>query len=159
MDITFTLNGKPVCVSTKPDRRAIDLLREDLGLTGLKEGCGTGECGACTLMMDGETRLSCLTLAVQLQGRDILTVEGLGDTPEGAAIQDAFVEQGAVQCGYCIPGMEMATLPLLKENPAAGRDEIRIALSGNLCRCTGYVKILDAVEQAGRQISAGKEGR
>ena len=159
MDITFTLNGKPVSVATKPDRRAIDLLREDLGLTGLKEGCGTGECGACTLMMDGETRLSCLTLAVQLQGREILTVEGLGDTPEGAAIQDAFVEQGAVQCGYCIPGMEMATLALLKENPAAGRDEIRTALSGNLCRCTGYVKILDAVEQAGRQISAGKEGR
>ena len=159
MDITFTLNGKPVSVATKPDRRAIDLLREDLGLTGLKEGCGTGECGACTLMMDGETRLSCLTLAVQLQGREILTVEGLGDTPEGAAIQDAFVEQGAVQCGYCIPGMEMATLPLLKENPEAGRDEIRTALSGNLCRCTGYVKILDAVEQAGRQISAGKEGR
>ncbi len=158
MDITFKLNGTTTSLSTEPDRRVIDLLREDLGLTGLKEGCGTGECGACTVLMDGQTRLSCLTLAAQIDGRDITTVEGLEGSDEGMLLQKAFVEHGAVQCGYCIPGMEMAALPLLKENPGADRENIRTALSGNLCRCTGYVKILDAVEQAGRDIAAKKEG-
>jgi len=157
MNIEFKLNGKTRSISTKSDRRVIDLLREDLGLTGLKEGCGAGECGACTFLMDGQTRLSCLTLAAQLDGREITTVEGLQDLDEGVMIQNAFVAQGAVQCGYCIPGMEMAALALLKEHPDASRDQIRTALSGNLCRCTGYVKILDAVEQAGCDIAAKKE--
>lgn len=159
MDIQFTLNGKPQSLSTEPDRRVIDLLREDLGLTGLKEGCGTGECGACTVLMDGQTRLSCLTLAAQIDGREITTVEGLQDMEEGVILQQAFVEQGAVQCGYCIPGMEMAAMALLQEHPDASRDQIRIGLSGNLCRCTGYVKILDAVEQAGCNITAKKENQ
>lgn len=158
MDIQFKLNGNTQALSTEPDRRVIDLLREDLGLTGLKEGCGTGECGACTVLMDGETRLSCLTLAAQIDGRDITTIEGLEDTEEGVILRKAFVEQGAVQCGYCIPGMEMAALPMLRQNPDADRNDIKIALSGNLCRCTGYVKIVDAVEQAGREIAAKKEG-
>ena len=158
MDIKFKLNGKPLSLSTEPDRRVIDLLREDLGLTGLKEGCGTGECGACTVLMDGETRLSCLTIAAQIDGRHITTIEGLEDTNEGVILRKAFVEQGAVQCGYCIPGMEMAALPMLRQNPDADRNDIKIALSGNLCRCTGYVKIVDAVEQAGREIAAKKEG-
>ncbi|MFA6009642.1 MAG: (2Fe-2S)-binding protein [Desulfobacteraceae bacterium] len=158
MDIKFKLNGNTKALSTEPDRRVIDLLREDLGLTGLKEGCGTGECGACTVLMDGETRLSCLTIAAQIDGRHITTIEGLEDTDEGVILQKAFVEQGAVQCGYCIPGMEMAALPMLRQNPNADRKDIKIALSGNLCRCTGYVKIVDAVEQAGREIAAKKEG-
>ncbi len=159
MKIEFKLNGKTLSLSAEPDRRVIDLLREDLGLTGLKEGCGTGECGACTILMDGQTRLSCLTLAIQLDGREITTIEGLQDLDEGVMIQNAFVEQGAVQCGYCIPGMEMAALSLLKADAGASREQIRTALSGNLCRCTGYVKILDAVEQAGRDITARKEDR
>ncbi|MBU1172280.1 MAG: (2Fe-2S)-binding protein [Proteobacteria bacterium] len=158
MDIKFTLNGNSQSLSTEPDRRVIDLLREDLGLTGIKEGCGTGECGACTVLMDGETRLSCLTLAAQIDGRDITTIEGLQDMEEGIILQKAFEEQGAVQCGYCIPGMEMAALPLLTLHPNAARNDIKIALSGNLCRCTGYVKIVDAVEQAGREIAVKKEG-
>lgn len=158
MDIQFKLNGNNQVLSTEPDRRVIDLLREDLGLTGLKEGCGTGECGACTVLMDGETRLSCLTIAAQIDGRHITTIEGLENTDEGVILQKAFVEQGAVQCGYCIPGMEIAALPMLRQNPDADRNDIKIALSGNLCRCTGYVKIVDAVEQAGREITAKKEG-
>ncbi len=159
MDIRFKLNGKPRFLSTEPDRRVIDLLREDLGLTGIKEGCGTGECGACTLLMDGETRLSCLTIAAQIDGRELTTVEGLQDMEEGRMLHKAFVEQGAVQCGYCIPGMEIAALPLLKHHPEADRPALKTALSGNLCRCTGYVKILNAVAQAGREISAKKEDR
>ncbi len=158
MDINFKLNGNTQSLSTEPDRRVIDLLREDLGLTGLKEGCGTGECGACTVLMDGETRLSCLTIAAQIDGRHITTIEGLENTDEGVILRKAFVENGAVQCGYCIPGMEMAALPMLRQNPDADRNDIKIALSGNLCRCTGYVKIVDAVEQAGREIAAKKEG-
>lgn len=152
MELVFTLNGKTCSITTPPDRRVTDLLREDLGLTGVKEGCGTGECGACTIIVDGRTCLSCLMFAIQLHGKSVVTVEGLADLENGASVRKAFVEEGAVQCGYCIPGMEMSALSLLEKNPSPCRDEIREGLSGNLCRCTGYVKIVDAVEKAAHEI-------
>ncbi len=152
MKISFTLNGAMTQVEVPADRRAVDLLREDLGLTGTKEGCGAGECGACTILVDGESRLSCLMLAAQLQGHSITTIEGLAQPGDGALhpVQEAFIEHGAVQCGFCTPGMILASVDLLERNPAPDRDAIRRGLSGNLCRCTGYVKIVDAVAAAAR---------
>jgi carbon-monoxide dehydrogenase small subunit len=151
--IRFTLNDRAMAIDAPADRRVVDLLREDLGLTGTKEGCGTGECGACTILVDNESRLSCLMVAAQLQGAQVTTVEGLELLPEGRAIQRAFAEQGAVQCGFCTPGMELAALALLREEPQPTRERIREGLSGNLCRCTGYVKIVDAVEYAAHDIN------
>lgn len=148
--IRFILNGKRVEIDVPAGRRVIDLLREELRLTGTKEGCGTGECGACTILVDDESRLACLMLAAQLEGTRVTTVEGLELFPEGRAIQRAFVEEGAIQCGYCTPGMELATLALLRREPRPTRERIREELSGNLCRCTGYVKIVDAVERVAR---------
>lgn len=145
---SFELNGKSVTVNTGGARRVLDLLREDLQLTGTKEGCGTGECGACTIVVDGVARLSCLMLAAQLADRRVLTIEGLENDTVGARLQQAFVDNGAVQCGYCIPGMALAAFAGLASTPSPTRDDIRLTLSGNLCRCTGYVKIVDAVEQA-----------
>ncbi len=147
MKIRFTLNGKEMLIHAPPDRRVVDLLREDLELTGTKEGCGSGECGACTILVDGEARLSCLMLAAQWEGRTILTVEGLSSEGSLHPVQQAFVEAGAVQCGFCTPGMVLASVDLLQRNPMPTRTEIREALSGNLCRCTGYQKIVDAVER------------
>lgn len=155
--VHFTLNGSALNIETRADRRVIDLLREDLELTGSKEGCGTGECGACTILVNGEAKLACLMLAVQLDGTRVETVEGLAQTPEGALLQQAFVEEGAVQCGFCIPGMEMAATALLRDNDNPSRDAIREGLSGNLCRCTGYVKIVDAVERAASDIRCCRE--
>ncbi len=152
MKINFTLNGRPQEVECPPDRRVVDLLRRDLGLTGTKEGCGAGECGACTVLVDGVSRLSCLMLAAQLQGRSITTIEGLAREDRLHPLQRAFVEEGAVQCGFCTPGMVLAAVDLLARRPHPDREEIRRGLSGNLCRCTGYQKIVDAVETAaGRQ--------
>lgn len=148
--IRFTLNGLETELETVAERRVIDLLREDLGLTGSKEGCGTGECGACTILVDGLPKLACLMLAAQLEGRQVETVEALQQTEEGRALMTAFAEEGAVQCGYCIPGMEMASLALLRQDEPLTRERIKEGLSGNLCRCTGYVKIVDAVERAAR---------
>ena len=147
-EIAFELNGQPVKLAASPTRRLIDLLREDLQLTGSKEGCGTGECGACSVLVDGQLRLACLMVAGQLEGRRLTTIEGLADSPLGARVQDAFAQAGAVQCGYCTPGMEVAAVDLLTRQPQPSRDEVRTALAGNLCRCTGYVKIVDAVCQA-----------
>lgn len=147
-ETVFELNGKPIKMAVPNTRRVIDLLREDLKLTGSKEGCGTGECGACSILVDGELRLACLMLAGQLEGHRLTTIEGLGDLPLGAKVQQAFAESGAVQCGYCTPGMEIAAVELIARQPQPSRDEVRAALSGNLCRCTGYVKIVDAVCQA-----------
>ncbi len=164
--IRFVLNGKETQLETPADRRVVDLLREDLGLTGTKEGCGAGECGACTILVDGESRLSCLMLAAQLQGRSVTTIEGLARREQGAPpdtaprlhpVQDAFIEYGAVQCGFCTSGMALSAVDLLGRKPDPGRDEIRRGLSGNLCRCTGYVKIVDAVEAAARQMNADKK--
>jgi carbon-monoxide dehydrogenase small subunit len=150
--LNFELNGNAIQVDTPDDRRVVDLLREDLGLTGTKEGCGTGECGACTILVDGEIRLSCLMMAAQLEGTRVTTVEGLELTPEGIAIRRAFAEEGAVQCGFCTPGMEMAAVALLRRDSPPDREEVREGLSGNLCRCTGYVKIVDAVMKAMERV-------
>ncbi|MEW6259719.1 MAG: (2Fe-2S)-binding protein [Thermodesulfobacteriota bacterium] len=146
--IRFMLNGEPTECTCPPDMRVIDLLREAMGLTGTKEGCGTGECGACTILLDGIPRLSCLMVAAQLHERRIETVEGIERSAEGRKLVDAFVEHGAVQCGFCTPAMEMTALALLRSRNPLDRKAIRAALSGNLCRCTGYVKIVDAVERA-----------
>lgn len=159
MKLSFVLNGNEILIDTPADRRVVDLLREDLGLTGTKEGCGTGECGACTILVDGESRLACLMLALQLAGTSVTTVEGLGLSREGELLQQAFAEEGAVQCGYCTPGMEMAALALIMDEPQPTRERIRAGLSGNLCRCTGYVKIVDAVERASSNMRCCKEER
>jgi aerobic-type carbon monoxide dehydrogenase small subunit (CoxS/CutS family) len=148
LKISFTLNGKEIQIDVPSDRRVVDILREDLGLTGTKEGCGAGECGACTILLDGESRLSCLMLAAQLEGRSITTIEGIASEDGLHPVQKAFVEFGAVQCGFCIPGMVLSAIDLLQRNRNPTRMEIREGLSGNLCRCTGYQKIVDAVEGA-----------
>jgi carbon-monoxide dehydrogenase small subunit len=147
--LAFTLNGKQVRMETKPGRRVLDLLRE-MGLSAAKEGCGSGECGACAILVDGMAKLSCLMLAAQLEGREIVTAEGLGTVETPHPIQASFAENGAVQCGYCTPGMTIATAELLARNPSPNREEVREAISGNLCRCTGYVKIVDSVMAASK---------
>jgi len=152
LKIAFRLNGKMKEVDAPADRRVVDILREDFLLTGTKESCGTGDCGACTILVDGETRLSCLMLAAQLQDRDIITIEGLSQDGSLHSVQSAFVEHGAVQCGFCSPGMILASIDLLNRNPNPTREEIRDALAGNLCRCTGYQKIVDSVEIAAAVI-------
>jgi len=146
--LSFTLNGTQVCIKTKPARRVLDLLRGELSLTAAKEGCGSGECGACAILVDGKAKLSCLMLAVQLEGREIVTAEGLGTVENPHPIQASFAENGAVQCGYCTPGMTITAAELLARTPSPDRGEVRTAISGNLCRCTGYVKIVDAVMAA-----------
>lgn len=157
MKIEFYLNGKQTLVDVHPDRKFVDVLREDLGLTGTKEGCGAGECGACTVLVEGQSRLSCLMTVAQLQGRHITTIEGLAVNGELHPVQEAFVEHGAVQCGFCTPGMVLASVELLNQNPEPGREQIRQGLSGNLCRCGGYGKIVDAVEAAGRKLREGAD--
>lgn len=147
MELSFVLNGKIVSLKTPPDRRVIDLLREDLGLTGSKEGCGAGECGACTIFVDGESRLSCLMTAAQIAGKTLATAEGLEQARnDHDEIRAAFIRHGAVQCGFCTPGMVLAVSDLLLREPYPDRARIREGISGNLCRCTGYQKIVDAVE-------------
>lgn len=156
MEIAFRLNGRPVRLETDPGRRALDVLREDFGLTAAKEGCGTGECGACAVLVDGAAKLSCLMLAAQLQGREVTTAEGLG-TPEAPhPLQAAFAANGAVQCGYCSPGMTIAAADLLAHDPDPDRETVRRALSGNLCRCTGYGRIVDAVRAAAKTLREEK---
>ena len=149
MLIEFTCNGKPTAVEARPDMRALDLLRDLLGLTGTKEGCGRGECGACTILLDDEPVNACLLYAAKLQGRRVVTIEGVAGA-DGSLdpVQDAFLEEGAVQCGYCTPGILMSTANLLEETESPSGEQIREALTGNLCRCTGYYRILEAVEQA-----------
>lgn len=148
MIITFNLNGVKTVIDVSPDRRVVDILREDLSLAGTKESCGAGDCGACTILVDGESRLSCLMLAAQLEGREIVTIEGVARGDALSRVQSAFIEHGAVQCGFCIPGMVLAATDLLNRNSKPSRAEIREGLAGNLCRCTGYQKIVDAVEAA-----------
>jgi aerobic carbon-monoxide dehydrogenase small subunit len=154
--IRFVLNDREMDLDVRPDRRVVDLLREELGLTGTKEGCGSGECGACTVLIDGQARLSCLMLAAQLEGRTLTTIEGLAQGDQLHPVQAAFVEHGAVQCGFCSPGMVLAAVDLLGRHPRPNREQIRVGLSGNLCRCTGYVKIVDAVQAAARRL--GEDG-
>ncbi len=150
MIIRFTLNGQAITCEAEADRRVVDLLREDLGLTGTKEGCGAGECGACSILVDGEHKLSCLMIAAQLEGRDIVTIEGMAGKDGLHPIQESFIRHGAVQCGFCTPGMVIAAEATLRRAPNASREAIREGLAGNLCRCTGYQKIVDAVEHAAR---------
>ena len=147
--IQFNLNGRDVSVQADPNKRLVDFLREDMGMLSVKEGCGEGECGACTVIYNGEAVTSCLMLASQVEGGSVITLEGVGrENGELDEIQQAFVEAGAVQCGYCTPGMILSAKALLDRNPKAGHEEIRRAMSGNLCRCTGYSKIIQAVEMA-----------
>lgn len=148
MKLEFTVNGVKQQLDVDPTRRLLDILRENLGLAGTKEGCGEGECGTCTVLMDGKAVCSCLVLASQARMRDIVTVEGLAKDGRLDALQSAFIEKGAIQCGYCTPGMLMSAKALLTKNPHPTRPEIRSAIEGNLCRCTGYTKIIDAVETA-----------
>jgi carbon-monoxide dehydrogenase small subunit len=148
LKIKFILNGKKLELEAPPDRRVIDLLREDLGLTGTKESCSSGECGACMILVDGENKLSCLMMAIQLEGRNVVTIEGLSSEEALHPVQEAFINYGAVQCGFCTPGMVLSAVSLLQRNTHPTRIEIRESLSGNLCRCTGYQKIVDAVEAA-----------
>lgn len=151
MKLTFTLNSKRTALEVAPDKRLLDLLREELHLTGTKEGCGEGECGACTVIIDGEAVHSCLVLACQLEGRDVITIEGLEENGELSTIQRIFVEETAVQCGYCTTGMIMSTKALLMHNANPTEEEIRIALSGNICRCSGYTQIIRAVKRSAQE--------
>jgi carbon-monoxide dehydrogenase small subunit len=152
MKIIFSLNERPVEIEVKPWETALSVLREQLGLTGTKEGCGIGECGACTILVDGLAVDSCLMPAPKLDGTRVETVEGLRRGELLHPIQEAFLSKGAVQCGYCTPGMLMSAKALLDKNPNPQRDEVVETLSGNLCRCTGYVQILEAVEEAARTL-------
>ena len=152
MKLSFYVNNQLVQLETDPDRRLLDILREDLSLTGTKEGCAEGECGACTVLLDGEAVHSCLTLAVQLEGRHVVTIEGLSETGELDILQKAFVEEIAIQCGFCTTGMIMSAKALLLKNPTPTEEEIRVALSGNICRCSGYVQIVRAVDRAAREL-------
>jgi carbon-monoxide dehydrogenase small subunit len=146
---TWNVNGKEMEVTVPPLRRLLDVLREDLGLTGTKEGCGEGECGACTVLIDGRPEVSCLVAAGQLpDGTRILTVEGLAYQPGGRVLQEAYAEKGAAQCGFCIPGMIMSSYALLRRERNPDEDMIKEAHAGNLCRCTGYTKIVEAVRYA-----------
>jgi len=145
-EIEFTLNGKKKKVEVKPSDLLINLIREELYLTGTKYACGIGECGACTVLLDGEPVLSCLTLAITVAGKEITTIEGLAQDEELHPLQRAFLEQGAVQCGFCTPGMILTATALLKEKPQATEEEIRDYMRGNLCRCTGYVQIIKAIK-------------
>ncbi|MFA5523836.1 MAG: (2Fe-2S)-binding protein [Tissierellales bacterium] len=154
--IELKVNGKIHSIDIEEDMRLIDVLRDKLGLLGTKEGCGEGECGACTIIMDGETVASCLVMAFQAEGKEILTIEGLGDEENLDPIQQAFLDEGAVQCGFCIPGMVLSAKALLDKKESPNRDEIKEAISGNLCRCTGYHKIVNAVEKAANDLQGGK---
>ncbi len=159
-DISLTVNGDTYNLTVEAWRTLNEVLREDLNLTGTKLGCGSGDCGACTVIVDGKSVSSCLTLAVEMDGKKILTVEGLAPSGETMhPIQEAFIEKGAIQCGFCTPGMELSALNLLKTNPRPSDTQIRSAISGNLCRCTGYNKIVDAISEAGRRMKPQSKTR
>ena len=155
--LSFTLNGNPVTVQAPLKLRMLDVLRNSLGLTGTKEGCGVGECGACTVVMNGAAVDSCMVPCFQMHGAEILTVEGLSQTQIGSILQKCFVDGDAIQCGFCTPGMLMSAYALLMKNPEPTREEIRTAISGNLCRCTGYVPIVNAIETAGWKIREDRD--
>jgi carbon-monoxide dehydrogenase small subunit len=150
--LALTVNGEPRETLVEPYKTLLEVLREDLALTGTKHGCELGECGACAVLLDGELTLSCLVPAVECEGRRVTTVEGLRDGPALHPLQEAFADHGAAQCGYCTPGMLMAAKWLLDKNPGATREQIAEALSGQLCRCTGYLQIFEAVESAARVL-------
>ncbi|HET6893131.1 MAG TPA: (2Fe-2S)-binding protein, partial [Pyrinomonadaceae bacterium] len=150
--IKFTLNGEPTEVAFAPHKTLLEVLREDLNLTGTKHGCELGECGTCTVLVDGRAILSCLMLGLDAEGRDVKSIEGMADGVNLHPLQETFADLGAAQCGYCSPGFLLVAEELLKKNPNPSRDEIKEALSGNLCRCTGYIKIYEAVELAAARM-------
>ena len=157
--IQIRLNGKILTLAVPPFRLLLDLLRDEIGLTGTKEGCGTGDCGACTVLLNGKPVNSCLVLSGELEGADIVTIEGLKIGSHLHPVQQAFVQEGGAQCGYCTPGMLMMTKSLLDENQNPTEEEIRFALSGNLCRCTGYAKIIQAVQIAAAELRKDEAGK
>ena len=150
--LRLRVNGEDHEISFLPHKTLLEVLREDMGLTGTKHGCELGECGTCTVLLDGEPQLSCLVLGLEADGREITTVEGLAGAAGPHPLQTRFAELGAAQCGYCTPGILLAAKSLLDREPAPGRQEIREELSGNLCRCTGYLKIFEAVEKAAEDV-------
>jgi aerobic carbon-monoxide dehydrogenase small subunit len=147
-EIAFTLNGKPAALQVEDNETLLQMLRERFSLKSVKEGCSIGECGACTVLIDDDPHYSCLTLAHKVEGRDVKTVEFLGDENGLHPLQKAFIHTGAVQCGYCAPGMLLTAYSLLKKNKTPDEKEIREAISGNLCRCTGYIQIIEAIKYA-----------
>ena len=154
--LSLTVNGEPAEVSFAPYKTLLEVLREDLGLTGTKHGCELGECGACAVVVDGEPRLSCLTLALDCAGRSVETIEGLARGPDLHPLQAAFADFGGSQCGYCTPGVIMTAKALLDRNPSPSREEIKEATAGNLCRCTGYNQITEAIEGAAARLREEK---
>ncbi len=154
MILNFILNRKEVSVETEPGVRLLDLLREKFDLTGTKEGCGIGECGACTIIMNGRAVNSCLVLAAQVDGAEILTIEGVANGKELHPLQKNFLTHGSVQCGFCTPGVILSAYALLKEIPNPTEEEIKSAIAGNLCRCTGYKQIIDAIKATAEQLNA-----
>lgn len=157
IEIRFSLNGALISRRTSPNKSLCDFLHDEVGLTGTKKGCDTGECGACTVLLDGKPVTSCLVLAPQVNGRDVITIEGLGNERKLHPLQEAFLELDAVQCGYCIPGMIVTLAAMLREIPDPSEEEIRRYLSGNLCRCTGYQQQVDAAKMAAKKMLAQKE--
>ena len=150
--ILFTLNGESAEVAFAPHKTLLEVLREDLGLTGTKHGCELGECGTCTILVDGRAILSCLMLGLDAEGRDVETIEGMANGAQLHPLQDTFADTGAAQCGYCSPGFLLAAKELIDKKPKPSRDEIKEAMSGNLCRCTGYIKIYEAIELAAARM-------
>jgi carbon-monoxide dehydrogenase small subunit len=150
--IKFMLNGESAEVAFAPHKTLLEVLREDLNLTGTKHGCELGECGTCTVLVDGRAILSCLMLGLDAEGRDVKSIEGMAEGAQLHPLQETFADLGAAQCGYCSPGFLLVAEELLKKNPNPSRDEIREALSGNICRCTGYIKIYEAVELAAARM-------
>jgi len=155
MNIELSVNGRQLSLDVPPLRRLLDVLREDLGLTGTKEGCGEGECGACTVLLNGAPVNSCLIPIAQVQGARIVTIEGLAGDPEAERLQRSLVQCGGVQCGFCTPGVVMSAYALLRRQPAPTAAEVRQALAGNICRCTGYQKITEAVTACGTDNTPG----
>jgi carbon-monoxide dehydrogenase small subunit len=157
MKLEMIVNGEPVSLDVRPDEMLADVLRERMGLIGTKVGCGEGECGACTVLIDGQSVTSCIYPALKAGGREVTTIEGLGSSRQLGVIQQAFVDAAASQCGYCTPGMIMSTKALLDQNPNPTRREIEEGISGNLCRCTGYYQIVEAIELAARRLAQRAE--
>ncbi len=157
-ELSFRLNGEPVTTAVEADESLVWVLRERLGLLGTKIGCGTGDCGACTVLLDGRPICSCLLLAVKAQGREVVTIEGLGRPGRLHPLQRAFVDHGALQCGFCGPGVLLSAAALLARHPRPGEEAVREAIAGNLCRCSGYAKIVEAILAAAEAAAGGEAG-
>jgi aerobic-type carbon monoxide dehydrogenase small subunit (CoxS/CutS family) len=153
MNVNLDLNGQPVSISVEPNTSLLDAIREVIGITSVKKGCEQGECGACTVLLDGSPVTSCLVLAPQVEGRHVTTLEGLEMNPLMIDLREAFIENGAVQCGFCTPGMLISAYALLRDNPDPSEEEVKMGIEGNICRCTGYTKIIEAILDAAERIA------